>query len=407
MGLRELDIDLTDDQKAMRDSAKKFFAEVWRPAAIQLDKLPYPQDVIAERSVLWDVFRKSYQMGFHKMIIPKAFGGLEVDALTGALVYEQMGWAASDLAASVSVSSFPFSFSMISNDLEVQNMTRRFCEDTDAKMIGCWALTEPDHGSDWILPHGEHSSNPKCTPSVKAKRDGDEYVINRQKSAWISNGTIATHAALFLSLDPSKGMENCGIAAIPLNYPGISRGKPLDKMGQRALNQGEILFDNVRIPKTNIVCKDPPTFKVIADITLATANAGMENIFSGLGQAALEEALKYAKERVQGGKTIMNHQNVKLKLFDMFMSVEAARCLARRLSVYNSVTRPPALHYSIASKVFSTETAFRVASHAIQIFGGYGLSREYPIEKIFRDARAAMIEDGVNETLAIGGAERL
>ncbi len=407
MGFRELDINLTDDQKAARDAAKKFCAEVWRPAAIELDKLHDPQDVIAEDSVLWDVLRKTFELGYHRMRMPKEYGGMDLDPLTMALVTEQMGWAASDLAISFGVSAFPFGFTILSQDPEVRDLTRKFCEENKGEMIGCWAITEPDHGSDWLLHDGENSSDPKCTPNVRAVRDGDEYVVNGQKSSWVSNGTIATHAALFLSLEPSSGMENCGIAAIPLDYPGISRGKPLDKLGQRALNQGEIFFDNVRIPKANVVCQDPATFKMVMDATLARANAGMGVIFVGVAQAALEEAVEYAKQRVQGGKAIINHQNVKLKLFDMFTSVEAARSLARKVAVYNRVTEPPALHYSIASKVFATETAFRVASEAITVFGGYGLSKEYHIEKIFRDARAAMIEDGVNETLALGGADRL
>jgi alkylation response protein AidB-like acyl-CoA dehydrogenase len=202
-------------------------------------------------------------------------------------------------------------------------------------------------------------------------------------------------------------MEGNGIAAIPLDYPGITRGKPLNKLGQRALNQGEIFFDNVRIPKANMICADPATYAVLFDVTLAAANAGMGTLFVGTAQAALDEALAYAKQRVQGGRVIFEHQSVKARLFDMFTQVEAARSLARRVAVYNSVTMPPAVHYSIASKVFCTETAFRVASQAVQIFGGYGLSKDFHIEKIFRDARSSMVEDGVNESLALGGAERL
>ncbi len=407
MGFKELDLNLTEEQKSVRDSARKFFERVWRPAAIELDRLHDPQDVIAEDSVLWDVFRKTRELGYHKMAIPKEFGGLALDPLTSALVLEQMGWAASDLAVSFSVSGFPFTFALLSPDPAVRDLTRKYCEDLECHMIGCWAITEPDHGSDWLLYDGEHVTNPKCAPSVRAVQDGDEYVINGQKSSWVSNGTIATHAALFLNLAPSTGMEKGGIAAIPLDHPGISRGKPLNKMGQRALNQGEIFFDNVRIPKSYMVCPDPAFYKVLIDGTLARANAGMGVVFVGVAQAALEEAIQYAKDRVQGGRVIFHHQNVKLKLFNMFTSVEAARSLARRVSVYNALTQPPALHYSIASKIFATETAFRVASEAIQIFGGYGLSKEYHIEKIFRDARAAMIEDGVNETLALGGADRL
>jgi len=407
MGLRELNVDLTEEQKATRDMVRKFAEEVVRPAGIELDKLQNPQDVIAEGSVLWDVFRKQRELGLHRTGIPPEFGGLEQDALTSALISEQLGWGDGGLAISFGVSVFPFLFAMLSPDPEVQNWTRQYCEDTEAKMIGCWAITEPDHGSDWILYDGEYSSDPKVGPQVRAVPDGDDFIINGQKSAWVSDGTIASHAALFLTLDPSKGMGGCGLAVLPLDLPGVSRGKPLDKMGQRPLNQGEIFFDNVRIPKGMMVVQDPAIHNMVLEAILCGANGGMGVIWMGVAQSALDEALRYSKERVQGGRPICKHQTVRLMLFDMFMSVEAARCLARQVSVYNRATQPPALQYATASKVMATETAFRVASQAIQIFGGFGVSKEYAIEKIFRDARSAMIEDGVNEVLALAGIDRV
>jgi alkylation response protein AidB-like acyl-CoA dehydrogenase len=133
----------------------------------------------------------------------------------------------------------------------------------------------------------------------------------------------------------------------------------------------------------------------------------MGTCFTGLAAAALDEALAYAKQRVQGGRPIIEHQSVKARIFEMFELVEAARALSRLVVMYARTGMPPALHYSVASKVFCTEAAFKVASMAMQIFGGYGTSKEFVIEKLFRDARAAMIEDGVNETLALAGADRL
>jgi alkylation response protein AidB-like acyl-CoA dehydrogenase/nitroreductase/NAD-dependent dihydropyrimidine dehydrogenase PreA subunit len=411
MGLRDLNIDFTKEHVALWDSVKKFMSEVWRPAAVELDKMADPQDVIAEGSVLWDVFRQSYGLGYHGLFFPEEFGGMEMDPLSVALVTELMGWAAPDLAVSFAVNGTPFMWAMLSPEPEMQDLTRKYLKDTEGKMTGCWAITEPDHGSDWILFEGEECGNPAVAPQVRAVLDGDHYVVNGQKAAWISNGTIANYAALFLTLDPSQGVEAGGIACIPLDLPGISRGKPLDKLGQRALNQGEIFFDNVRIPKKMMVAADPVTFKLMSNLQLGLANGWMGLCFTGCAQAALEEALEYAQTRVQGAKVIYNHQNVKLKIFDMFASVEAARSLARRVAIYNTnlaqQMQPPAVHYAMASKVMATETAFRVASQAIQIFGGYGLSKEYLIEKIFRDARAALIEDGANEVLAIDGADRL
>ena len=411
MGIRELNVDLTEEHIALRDAARKFLEGVWRPASIALDKLSDPQEVIAHNSILWDVFRRTQELGYHKMPFPKAVGGLELDILSMALISEEMGWAAPDLAVSLAVSVTPFAYAQLSPESEVRDLTRKFCEDTDARMIGCWAITEPDHGSDWILLDVEEGKNPKIVPQVRAVPDGDHYLINGQKSSWVSNGSIATHAALWVSLNPSMGMEGGGIAVVPLNLPGVSRGKPLNKLGQRALNQGEIFFDNVRIPKSMMIAQEPMGFKFMSHAQLALANGLMGLCFAGTAQAALEEAIKYARTRVQGGQPICKHQAVKLKLFDMFVSVEAARSLARRVAVYNGgllkKLQLPAVHYAMAAKVLSTETAFRVASEAIQVHGGYGLCKDYYVEKIFRDTRAAMIEDGTNEVLSLGGADRL
>jgi len=412
MGIQELNLDLTDEQKALRDASRKFFREVWRPASIALDKLADPADVIAEGSVLWDVFRQTRKLGYHKMSIPEAFGGMGmVDPMASALICEEMGYAAPGLAVSWSVNSSPFTYAMLSPDPAVNGLVRQFCDDEEAKMTGCWAITEPDHGSDWIMFEGEGMDSPAVAGQVRAVLKGDEYVINGQKAAWVSNGTLAAYAALFVTLDPSKGQAGGGVAVVPLDLPGVSRGKALDKVGQRDLNQGEIFFDNVRIPKAYMVAADPNLYPMVINGQLGGANMWMGCIFSGTAHSAYDEALNYAKQRVQGGRPIIEHQNIKLKLFDMFTSVEAARSLSRRVWMYNAGQRqnmqPLAVEYSIASKVLGTETAFRVASQAVQVFGGNGLTREYVIEKIFRDARAAMIEDGVNESLALLGAGRL
>jgi len=298
MGILELELNLTEEQKTMRDSSRKFFREVWRPAAIELDRMADPADVIAEGSVLWDVFRKTYELDYHILMFPKDLGGLELDALSLALVTELEGWASPGLSVSVGVNTTPFTYAMMSPAPEMQEMVKKFIEDKEGKVTGCWAITEPDHGSDWILFEGEESANPAVAPQVRAILDGDEYVINGQKSSWVSNGTIANHAALWVTLDPNQAYEAGGIACIPLDLPGISRGAPLNKLGQRDLNQGEIFFDNVRIPKSMMVASDPMTFNLISTGQLTVANGGMALVFAGTALAALEEALEYAKSRL-------------------------------------------------------------------------------------------------------------
>jgi alkylation response protein AidB-like acyl-CoA dehydrogenase len=331
-----------------------------------------------------------------------------MDPKAGPLMAEMMGYGDAGLTISLGVSGFPMTFAMMSPEAELQDLVRAYCEDTKGEIIGCWAITEPDHGSDWILGTNPKFDDPRCAPSVRAVLKGDEYIITGQKSAWVSNGTIATHACLHVCLDPSKGMQGGGLAVIPLDLPGIRRGKPLDKIGQRALNQGEIFFDEVKLPKKYMIITDGAMMSAVAKMILTNANGGMGQVFVGLAQAAFDEALKYAKERIQGGVPIFEHKNIKLQLFNMFIKIEAARAFARRMSAYNQAMAPNgSAAHAIASKVLSTNTAFEVANEAISIFGGVGLTKEYLIEKLFRDARAAMIEDGENNALSLSGAEDL
>ncbi len=402
----ELNLDLTDEQVALRDAVHRFAREVVRPASIELDRLPTPEEVIQKGSVLWEMFQKAYALGYHTIIVPEPHGGLGLSPLELALVFEEMGWGSIGFALGMGVACFPAFFgSMMDDERILDAFVRPFTRDREARIIGCWGITEPDHGSDALMPGTRQFRDPGICCQVRAVRDGDSYVLNGQKAAWISNGTIATHCALFCTIDPSQGMAGGGICLVPLSLGGVSRGKPLRKMGVRDLNQGEIFFDNVRIPREFMIC-DPDSYEPMTDLTLATANAAMGLIHLGAGRAAFEEALLYAKDRVQGGKPISEHPVVRAKLFEMFMNLEAGRALGRAAMTYNYSNTPPALEYSIASKVFCTETAFRCASEGVQILGGNGLSREYIMEKLFRDTRAGLIGDGTSEILAQTAAEK-
>jgi alkylation response protein AidB-like acyl-CoA dehydrogenase len=250
-----------------------------------------------------------------------------------------------------------------------------------------------------------HFADPAIKANCTARKEGDEYVIRGQKAAWVSNGTIADVAVLFCTVDQGQGFKGGGVFLVPLDLPGVARPKPLDKMGQRTLNQGEIYFDEVRIP-SSYMALGPELYAIGLETMLCHANAAMGQLFVGVARAAYEHAVDYAKERVQGGVPIFEHQSVKARLFKMFAKVEAARALARRVAAFNAGGAPQ-IQYCIAAKTFCTNTCFEVASDALQIFGGNGLSREYPIEKLLRDARASLIEDGCNEVLSIVGATRL
>jgi len=402
----DLNLQLTEEQSAFKESVHRFAREVLRPRAAELDRRPDPHDVIACDSPLWDVLRQAYRLDYHKVMLPAEVGGLGFGGLEQHIFLEELGWGSADFAIAIGVAGFPFATVAKAAGPElIDEIVRPFAEDRDARLIGCWAITEPDHGSDTLIAGTPEFHDPRIKGNLFARRDGDDYVLRGQKSAWVSNGTIATHALTFLSLDPSQGMAGGGVAVVPLDLPGVTRGKPLDKLGQRALNQGEIFFDNVRIPAAHMLV-GPETYSPMVEMVLALANASMGALFVGLARAAFELALQYAKERVQGDAPIFAHQSVQGRLFKMFMNVEAARSLAWRVTLFNA-TNLPQVQFSIASKVFGTTTAFETASAALQIFGGNGLSKEYPIEKILRDARASMIEDGCNEVLGLLAATKL
>lgn len=409
MAYFELDTTLSKELKAIHKEVASFSRKVMRPAGIELDKLQDPADVIAEGSVLWDVFKVFRGLHLHALGIPKELGGLaneSPDPKASGVLYEELGYGDPGLAISLGSSS-TFRLAAMSPDPKLRQITRDFANDMEGNLIGCWAITEPMHGSDWVMSARPEFDDPGCAPDLRAELKGDEYILNGQKSAWVSNGTIATHATLHVSIDPSKGMQGNGLAVVPLDLPGVRRGKPLDKIGQRPLNQGELFFEEVKIPKSFMVIEDGQQMQVMMKTILTHANAGMGQLFVGVAQAAFDEALNYAKQRVQGGVPIFEHKNIKLQLFEMFTKVEAARAYARRMAAYNTLKPPGSAHHAIASKVLSTKTAFEVASDAITIFGGNGLAREYPVEKMFRDARAAMIEDGENTVLSLMGAADL
>jgi alkylation response protein AidB-like acyl-CoA dehydrogenase len=403
----DLNLELTDELTAFKENVHRFALDVLRPRAAELDRCADPAGVIACDSPFWDVFRLAYRLGYHKAMLPAEAGGLGLGGLEQHIFLEELGWGSADFAIAIGVAGFPFAMvARAGSPALIDELVRPFADDPTARFIGCWAITEPDHGSDTLIAGTPEFHDPSIRGNLCARRVGDDYVLRGQKSAWVSNGTIATHARTFLSLDPSQGMAGGGVAVIPLDLPGITRGKPLDKLGQRALNQGEIFFDDVRLP-ARFMLAGAEVYEMTLDVTLALANASMGAIFTGLARAAYEAALLYTTERVQGGKRLCEHQLVQKRLVDMFTRVEACRQLSRAAMVYNHATLPPATQYSIASKTFCTEAALEVASSALQLFGGNGLSREYPIEKIFRDARASLIEDGSNDVLALIAARRL
>lgn len=399
----DLDVGITPEMRAVRDMSRRFAIEVLRPAGARLDRLS-AQAVIAPGSELWDVLAQYKALGFG--------GGASVEdpdlspaqhALLHCMVMEEM--TAGDVGLFITCAlhqmmpSFAAGFGR-------QDLVEFFAGRDE---LGCLAITEPSHGSDHLAFTEAAYREARARPSLKVRKDGDHYVLNGQKSSWVSCGSIAGSAAVFgLFEGVNTGFADGAAFLMPLDLPGVSRGKPLEKMGQRPLNQGEIFFDNVRVPARFLLAEGPQVYPMIWEGIFTGANLHMGSQLVGVARAAYETALDYARGWVQGGRPIIEHQAVKLRLFNMFQKVEVMRSHVRRMSVA-AATRPGGLPYpqSASVKVFATQTAFEVASEALQMLGGNGLTYEYPIEKIFRDARASMIEDGENYVLSLMAAARL
>jgi alkylation response protein AidB-like acyl-CoA dehydrogenase len=398
----DFEVDLSHEEREVQSTVHRFAEEVLRPAGQALDKLSDPQEVIEKGSLLWDTFEKYDALGIGGLNLADPDMPPAQQARLQTIVLEEIAWGDAGFAISLACRGMMGTWVELSGQ---QDLIERFATPGNQE-IGCWAITEPDHGSDTLAMTEPHFSDPSIKANCIARKDGDDYIIQGQKASWVSNGPIATGAALFCTIEGDKGFEGGGVAIVPLDLPGVSKGKPLDKIGQRALPQGEIFFDEVRIPG-GYMAAGQEAYKDVLNMQLTQANSFMGVSFAGVARSAFDLANQYARERIQGGIPINQHQSVKLRLFDMFRKVESASAFARKIHIYNTASGTPKLHYSIASKTYCTRVAFDVASEAVQIFGGNGLSKEYPVEKIMRDARASMIEDGCNEVLSIVGASGL
>lgn len=403
MSYFDLNLDLTDEDKAIRDAAHAFAKDVVRPIGIALDRMT-AQEAVAENSPVWEFLREAYRLGYHKATLPEAIGGLGMTAMQGHLIMEELFWGSLGLSAIVLLSTWPFMKVIHTGDQElIKEFVLPFCACNDASIRGCWGIMEPDHGSDHIGQGEAFYTDPKVKGGVRARLDGDSWVINGEKAAWVSAAPLATVAMLNVHIDVSKGLAGGGTCMVPLDLPGVSRGRPLEKVGQRDLPQGALIFDDVRIPRRYMFC-GPDDYPDWVANNLGFGNTAMSVLALGLARAGFEEAYAYAKTRVQGGVPLADQYAMKIRIHRMFTKVEAIRAMSRAVWNLTANIYPPLPEYGYAAKIFCTETAREVIEEAVQIHGANGLTKEYFIEKIWRDSRALTIEDGVNDVLArLGG----
>ncbi len=395
----DVNLDLTWEDREIRTAAHKFAKEVMRPIAREVDRMT-AQDAVSKGSPIWEFLRKAYALGYHKASFPTELGGLGFTPLQGLILMEEMAWGSLGLTGCVLLSAWPFYKVLASgNPALIDEFVVPFCKTDKPDITACWAITEPDRGSDTLNTGDDFFRAPGVRGSMQARLDGNEWVLNGQKSAWVSASPLATHCMLNVQIDSSMGLAGGGVCILPLNLPGATKGKPLEKVGQRDMPQGELFFADVRIPGKNMFVLPDRYGEWVAN-NLAFGNAATALLTLGVAQAAFEEALAYTKERVQGGRPLIDHYFTKVRIGRMFGKIEAARAMIR--SAYTMTVRlaSPYPEYSYATKTLCTELAQEVVTEALALHGANGLTKEYLIEKFWRDSRAFSIEDGDNNSLA-------
>ncbi len=399
-----VDFDQTDIQRQIIQTAQDFGNEVLRPAEIELDQVADPEEVF-QQNLFWDVLGQAFGLGFHKMGLAEEFGGLGLDPSTTGMIWEELGRCGAGFAASLlpgaAVQQLIALLAPQNKEL-VDRYVLPYAQDTTGRKISAWGSSEPNVGSD-----GSNYYDTNIRHHTSAVKKGDRYVINGTKSNFISNGGIADVYLVFACVDPSQGLRGSGAFVIPGDAKGVAREKAIDKIGLRTLNQAAVFFDDVEIPEHYMIFPPGEDYPMLHNAIITVGNLGVGYLAVGLMRAAYEEALAYSKERVQWGKPIFEHQMITKKLFDVFMAIESARAFLWKASWLCKTSFPGDLKMSLAAKIYATEQAVRHTAEMVQVLGGYGISKEYPLEKYARDANLLPIMDGTNQTLLIKAAAML
>ncbi len=372
MGYFDSEFGLSSEELELRGLASKFAKREMSPAAQHYDSLEeFPQRIIDS----------AYSLGLINLVLPEEFGGAGLSVFEACLIVERLATACSGMTTS-----------LVANDLALIPVALRGTAEQKAEFIGktikagklaSFCLTEPGAGSDAA----------GLVTKIEETEDGD-FLLNGSKQ-WISNGGYASLLTVFATVDPSKRHKGISCVVVPADLPGIQIGEHEKKLGQRCSNTVSITFENVKVPKENLIGKLGEGFSLAME-TLDLSRPMTASIAVGVAEAATEYATNYATERKQFGKPIADFQAVQFLLADMLTKVEASRLLtweaARKLSRGETAT----IESSMAKR-FAADSAMSVATDAVQVFGGYGYSREYPVEKLMRDAKLLQIYEGTSQ----------
>lgn len=399
-----IDFTMTETQEQLVNTARDFGKKELEPAEIELDKMADPDEAFRSETFKRTMAR-AFELGFHKMGLSEEYGGLGLDPSTTGLIWEELarygaGFTASLMAGSVVPSLVAF---LAAGNKELfDRYVIPFCEDTTGEAVTAWGSSEPDVGSD-----GKNYYDPAVRHRTTAVKKNGTFVINGVKSDFVSNGGIARDYIIFACIDPSQGIRGSGAFILPGDAKGLTRGKTVDRIGLRALNQAPIYFDDVEVPESHLIFPPGDAYPMLHHSIMTVGNLGTGYIALGLMRAAYEEALAYSKERVQWGKPIKEHQLVTKTLFDARAAIEASRALLWKGSWYCANQFPGDLVTSVSAKVFTTDLAIKHTSALMQVLGGYGIAKDYKLEKYVRDAPLLKIMDGTNDTLMLKAAALL
>src|ERR671922_2991451 len=365
-----VDFTLTDDQKALREMAHDFAAKEIRPVAWEYDRdATWPEGVL----------RKAWELGLMNTHTPEEYGGPGASYLEGALIEEELAWGCSGIATSISANGLASAPLAIGGSEELKKRSLGML--TEEFKLASFCLTEPDAGSD--------VSGMRTT----AVRRGDKYVINGSK-CFITNGGYAAWYTVYAKTDKEAGHRGISCFLIPRDET-VTVDKKEDKMGQRASNTATIMFNDTEIPADHLIGEENKGFK-IAMTTLDRTRPGVAAMATGIARAAFEFATGYSKERVQFGVPIAMHQAIQFMIADMATKVEAARLLTWKSAVLLDSGDRNTLSSSHAKR-FAADTAMKVTTDAVQIYGGYGFIKEYPVEKLMRDAKIMQLYEGTSQ----------
>ncbi len=362
---------LTEEQQRLRDLAREFAQREIAPVAAGLDR---------EQKFSQEIVDKYFEIGLLHGAVPEEYGGGGLTSFEGCLVAEELGAACAGVASYLGANHLGLTPLLIAGSPELKKeLLTKHCAGPN---LAAFCLTEPEAGSD------------VASMRSTAVREGDAFVINGTKH-FITNGGVASLYSVFASEDLTAGHRGISCFMVPANTPGVSRGKKEDKMGQRAADTREVIFENVRVPARYRLGKGRDGFK-LAMMTLDDSRAGVGAAAVGIARAALEAAVAYAKQRVQFGKPIAELQGIQFMLADMAMRVEAARLLVWQAAhLHDQGLRNT--KESAMAKCFAGDTAMAVATDAVQVLGGYGYMKDYPVEKYMRDAKLHQIYEGTNQ----------